>query len=163
MIHHRRRASSPSYTLCAPEEVAKLKQRRFARDAMGNWLRCRAWEHFLTLTTVGRISSGGLLRHFRTHYVRRLASVARQGVAWFAVVERTPGGQLHLHALTAGTAAVTETELERHWVLGIGEAQSYSADRRGPEYITKTLGCIEAHDCWDLSWREARLVSTELP
>lgn len=113
---------------------------RQLRAAWGNLLSKVAWSQYLTLTSDSPISADRLLQDFRQRYVRRAEQLVQRPVYWFAVVEGIQIGFPHLHALMAGTNALSITQLERLWKRGYTRILQYDPGKGAAHYIVKEFG-----------------------
>ena len=120
--------------------------------AIGSYLGSYRWDHFVTLSTQGGVSNARLDCEFR-QYVRQLARSTQGPIAWVYFMECEAGGHgLHLHALLAGTGALTTKRIEKRW-LGNTRVSVYDPTRGARWYVPKGIARNWVH--WDVSWREA--------
>ena len=121
--------------------------------AWGAYIRQFAWDHVATLTfRFGR--PGGAIRELHDRWLRRLARNAQHSIPAFYGLERGTGGRLHLHVLTAGTAALTLAELRQAWKAGVSEVKRYDPARGAAWYVTK--GVLARCEWFDVTRRMPR-------
>ena len=109
------------------------------RTAWGNWLGAFEWDHFSTLTFSTPASPHTAMHRLR-QWTRRLDQRAGHAIDLFYVLERGPGGLLHLHALTAGTARIGTSALSASWPNGRSDVSEYDPSRGAAHYVTNFVG-----------------------
>jgi hypothetical protein len=107
--------------------------------AYGNHVRDYAWDHWATMTPRFEARPYFLWKEFNNGFVRRLGWHAKQSVTWYAALERSPAGIYHIHALLAGTGALTCATVAAAWKLGRTDVDEYDPALGAPWYMTKTV------------------------
>jgi hypothetical protein len=120
-----------------------------------DYLSGREWSHFVTLTTSRARSDDSIVRVFTNRFIRPLARHAQSPVAWFYAIERDRAFETspHLHALLAGTAALTTATISAAWPLGFTNVKLYDPTRGAASYVTKSV--LADVDSYDFSRRSA--------
>lgn len=120
-----------------------------------DYLSGREWSHFVTLTTSRARSDESIVRAFTNRFIRALARHAQSPVAWFYAIERGRAFETnpHLHALLAGTEALTSSTISVAWPLGFTNVKLYDLARGAASYVTKSV--LADMDSYDFSRRSA--------
>lgn len=116
--------------------------------AWANYLGDYAWTHFITHTFESEVTVEGAKRTFQG-WVRRIVRYSRGRVPWFAMVERSPGGLVHVHSFVH-VRALGPVALQEAWFAGRCQALVYDAKLGARFYITKYIAC-GCGDHYDLS------------
>ena len=95
-----------------------------------------------------------ITREFVNRFIRNVAWAAQGPVPWLYVIERSQAGVYHIHALLAGTRALSIEQVRHSWKLGVSQVARYSQLGGAPWYLAKTLGQSDEHwEHFDLSRR----------
>ena len=123
-------------------------------QAFGDHVASFDWDTWITGTPASPMySPGAVERHFKRKFIRRLEQVAQRRVDWVSVIERSPGGVFHIHAVLAGTADTAIDRVQKCWTLGIVEAERYDPTRGAAWYLSKQYGQPSEHwERFDLSY-----------
>ena len=123
--------------------------------AWSGWLGDSAWSHVGHLTTRASFSRRALEAEMQDRFIRRLAWFAGHRLAWFAAVEETHAGRLHLHVLLGGTAQLSTRRIAAAWKAGNTRITKLRNDPSAAiEYVVKELGRFP--DNYNLSRRWIR-------
>ena len=139
-------------------------QERIIRDAWGDWTYSLPWDHYCTFTYRRSVSPAYAYRDV-ARWARHLDRVTRQGVSYFAMVEYTTRGWVHLHVLTYGTDGLAVKDMKAAWERwdrpistwdpatvnpnrgerrGRCSIEAYHPDEWGAYYVTKHAGKPDA-------------------
>ena len=121
-----------------PDDFRRLLELRDLRKAWASWLRTFEWHHYATLTFKRPVTCGAAAAFFR-RWIRRLEQRAGRRVDWFAVVELSRAGDVHLHALVGRTGDVTPKKLGAAWSWGWTRIARYDPRRGATAYACKHL------------------------
>lgn len=128
----------------ANRAVASVRSEGVER-AYADWLRLQAWDHFATLTFSNPASAEGAANGFRS-YVRHLESLAKRAVNYFASVESgSLNDRIHVHAVLAGTEALTVLQIGAAWRCGHATVRLFDPGLDGIAYVAKSLGEQDSH------------------
>lgn len=94
------------------------------------------WSHCLHLTTRYANTKERLEAEFR-RLVRRLERVAQGPLGGFLALEKTTEGNLHAHALIAGSDALHVKRMEKAWEKGFSRIHRVRHRRAVVRYATK--------------------------
>jgi hypothetical protein len=121
--------------------------------AFGDHVASYDWNHWMTGTPASpTYSPGALERHFKRKFVRRVEQRTERRVEWVSVVERSPGGVFHVHAVIAGTATLDVDHVRDCWTLGRVDVERYDPTRGAAWYLSKQYGEVSEHwERFDLS------------
>ncbi len=137
-----------------PDDFRRLLELRDLRKAWASWLRTFEWHHYATLTFKRPVTCGAAAAFFR-RWIRRLEQRAGRRVDWFAVVELSRAGDVHLHALVGRTGDVTPKKLGAAWSWGWTRITRYDARRGAAAYACKHLASPSVE--YDVSARLERI------
>jgi hypothetical protein len=105
--------------------------------AWGQYLAQFDWSVVATLTSRPGTSRQQVVREF----LRMIQCIGRQtAVRWVYVVETSPGGINHIHALLWFGANVPIKSLDSHWRLGHKSLRRYKPHLGAAFYLPKSLG-----------------------
>lgn len=102
----------------------------------GEWIDEVQWNHFCTLTFAYEATVDGAKRQF-LKFARRLDRRAQRAVEWFIVIERGPGGAVHVHSLLGATNQLENRTIAKQWHKGRSDVQRYEPGRGASYYVTK--------------------------
>ena len=111
------------------------------RATWGKWIDEILWDHFCTLTFHYGATIDGAKRQF-LKFIRRLDSRAQMAVEWFMVIERGPGGAVHVHALLRATDQLENRTITEQWPNGRTDIRKYDPARGGAYYVTKQIASM---------------------
>jgi len=118
-----------------------------ARTEWGTWLSRFQWDHFVTFTFDHQPSAASAKRQF-ARWLSRLEQRTQRELSWFCVIERSPAGLVHVHALVGGTAGLSLAVLRALW-RGHSAVRRYDSRKAGAYYVTKCVG--SSVDDYDLN------------
>ena len=122
------------------------------RQALGEWIEGRAWDHYATLTTAKPVTRSRLFTMFRNRFVRKLEQLAQRRIDWLLVVEGDSARKhIHLHALLYSTARLRVPDIQHRWGLGRSRVEIYRPFGGAAPYMAKDLP--ENPWAWDFSRR----------
>jgi hypothetical protein len=117
------------------------------------------WTHYCTLTYDSAVPLDRWRRDFTNTFIRRLARFSQQPVPWFFVIQSSGGADRpHIHALIAGTQALSGRQLAATWRFGYTRVVRYDPSRSACGYVSREI--LESSDDHDLSARLPTLLST---
>lgn len=119
-----------------------LKEHDAKRKLCAGWcdlLQEVDWSHFCTCTFRYATSPDLARREFLEGFVRRLEQRAQKRVEWYYVIETSPGGVVHLHALLGQTDHLPTVGMRQAWKKGITSIQRYDPSRGAARYVTKAI------------------------
>src|SRR5205085_2862436 len=106
----------------APRCASTLRGARYPSWYRSEWplkaqISHEPWDHFVTLTFKHRAGQDAV-RQAVAKWIRRTEQRAKQPTDFFWAMERSEDQGLHVHALTRGTAGLTEGPMESVWQSG---------------------------------------------
>ena len=116
--------------------------------ALGNWLSGFSWDTWVTGTTYPGTPETTTERHLR-RFLRWLTQRAQRRIAWAYVVQRSPGGIWHIHALVWTQAALSPKQVAETWRFGRPQAEAYDPRRGASHYLARDTG--SGRWWWDVS------------
>ena len=120
---------------------------------LGDFIALYRWDHWVTLTPRNcKITPPALWSEFEHGFIRRLERRGGGRVTWFAACERGAGGVHHVHAVLAGTSALSIDTVAAAWTRGRTKVEVYDPSRSGAQYAAKYADRDEdAWPRWDMS------------
>lgn len=147
-VRLRGRATTARPILRIDAEAIRVREaQRKLRSGWAELLRRYEWDHWATLTPRFAECSARALEAEFVKLERRLAFCAMHRILWIYMMERSPGGVLHIHVLLYGTASLTPEEIRRQWKLRATHAEVFVPERGGAQYLAKDLHLD--NDVWD--------------
>jgi hypothetical protein len=123
-----------------PHPATLIEERRGTTllRAWGGFLHEFAWDHCATLTFRYPVQRDIAIKELCDRFLRRLGRNAQRPIACFWAIERG-GGQLHIHALIAGTVKLASAGIYSAWQAGYSKVSQYDPSRGAAWYVTKGL------------------------
>lgn len=119
---------------------AEARAREQDREVRGwaQYLDRYSWDAFASLTFAQPRSPDGARRQFE-RWIRRVEQRVQDRVDWFLVVESSPAGVVHVHALCGARSRPDAREFQEAWTFGRAEVEAYDPGRGARFYLSRKI------------------------